>query len=198
VNHHLLPAAEGNSYEGGVKSQWFDNHVLATFAIFKSEQLNLATAAGTFPDGKNYYTGVDTSVFGYEARLTGALTDQWSINAGWTELHVKDPQDVNTNTYIPRETFKLSTTYLVPTLNDLRLGAALRWKSETSIMDLVEVSQGAYAVIDLMAGVRVFDNLQATLNVDNVTDEKYWTSMQWNQSFYGEPRSVTFRLSYAY
>jgi outer membrane receptor for ferric coprogen and ferric-rhodotorulic acid len=53
-------------------------------------------------------------------------------------------------------------------------------------------------VIDLMAGMRVFGNLQATLNVDNVADEKYWTSMEWNQSFYGEPRSVTFRLSYAY
>jgi len=56
--------------------------------------------------------------------------------------------------------------------------------------------QPAYAVLDLMAGVSVMERLRATLNLKNVADEKYLNSLEWNQSYYAAPRSVTFSLEY--
>lgn len=87
---------------------------------------------------------------------------------------------------------------MLPDLNDLRVGAALRWQDEVSVIDLEPVTQDAYAVLDLMAGVGLTDHLRATLNINNATDEKHLTSLMWNQFFYAEPRSVFVSLAYAF
>ena len=203
---HKLAAAHGKSYEAGVKSEWFDKRLYATAAVFKSEQYGLAEYAGTFSDddhdgdatGKSYYTGVDTFVKGYELEVSGRITDQWQVGGGWTQLTIKGQDGGNVRTYLPRRTLKLSTTYDVPRLRDLKLGAALRWQDDIFMQDLVVVPQKAYAVLDLMAGVKLSDHVRATLNIKNATDEKYLTSLMWNQSYYAAPRSVSLTLNYTF
>ena len=48
-----------------------------------------------------------------------------------------------------------------------------------------------------MAGYKINDNFTATLNVNNVFDQKYYSRVGGTSvfNFYGEPRSATFRLS---
>ena len=203
---HKLAAAHGKSYEAGIKSEWFDKRLYATAAVFKSEQYGLAEYAGTFSDedhggeatGKSYYTGVDTFVKGYELEVSGRISDQWQVGGGWTQLTIKGEDDGNVRTYLPRRTLKLSTTYDIPYLRDLKLGAAVRWQDDIFMQDLVVVPQKAYAVLDLMAGVKVSDHVRATLNIKNATDEKYLTSLMWNQSYYAAPRSVSLTLNYTF
>ncbi|MDB5455742.1 MAG: TonB-dependent siderophore receptor, partial [Caulobacter sp.] len=101
-------------------------------------------------------------------------------------------------TYLPRKTLKLTTTYAFPRLRDLKLGAALRWQDDLSMQDLVRIRQKAYAVVDLMAGVDLTDQVRATVNVKNLFDETYLTSLMWNQSYYAAPRSVAVRLGYTF
>jgi outer membrane receptor for ferric coprogen and ferric-rhodotorulic acid len=198
AGHATLAAAHGKAYEAGLKSDWFEHRLYLTAAIFRSEQSNLAEYAGSFPDGKSYYTGVDTKVTGYELEASGALTDRWTLSAGWTQLKIEGPGGAAARTYAPRRTLKSTTTYSFPELRNLTLGAAVRWQDDVSVQDIVLIEQKAYGLLDLAAGVDVTDRVRATLNLKNATDQKHLTSLKWNQSYYAAPRSVSLRLDYRF
>jgi outer membrane receptor for ferric coprogen and ferric-rhodotorulic acid len=198
IDHQALPAAHGKSYEAGLKSEWVDGRLYATAAVFSSKQADLAEFAGSFENGQSYYAGLDTKVTGYELEAVGALTDNWSLSAGWTQLKVEGPDGDDVRLYLPRKTLKLMTAYTFPELRNLTLGAAVRWQDEVFGQDLVQIRQSAYAEVDLSAGVDVTDRVRATVVVRNVTDEKHLTSLMWNQSFYAAPRSVSAVLRYAF
>ena len=193
-----LDPAHGRSYEAGVKSEWLDKRLYLTGAVFRAQQDGLAAFAGSFPDGKSYYAGVDTTVTGYELEATGALADGWSVNAGWTQLKIEDGGGAPTRRFLPRKTLKLATTYTVPRWRNLTLGAAVRWQSAVSVEDIAPIRQGAYGVVDVMAAVDVAPRVRATLNVKNAGDERYLTSLMWNQSYYAAPRSASLRLDYVF
>jgi outer membrane receptor for ferric coprogen and ferric-rhodotorulic acid len=194
INHQTLAPAHGKAYEAGIKSEWLDRRLYVTAAVFRSEQADLAEWAGSFPNGQSYYSGTDTIVTGYELEASGALTDQWTVTAGWTELTIEDDAGQDTRLYLPRRTFKATTRYTIPSWRNLTLGAALRWQDEVSVQDIVLVTQDAYATLDLMAGVDLTDRLRATVNLRNATDEEHLTSLMWNQSYYAAPRNVSLRL----
>lgn len=198
VNRRRLDPAHGKSYEAGVKSEWLDKRLYLTAAVFSSRQANLAEYAGIFPDGKSYYAGVDTKAEGYEIEATGALNDQWRVSLGWTDLSIKDDDGNATRLYMPRKTLKASTTYAIPSARNLTLGAQFRWQDDIEGADIVPVTQKAYSVVDLMAGVDVTEKVRATLNVKNITDKTYLGSLMWSQAYYAPPRSVSLRLDYAF
>lgn len=198
INHDRLDAAEGKGVEVGLKSEWLGGRLYATAAVFKSEQAGLAEWAGTFPGGQSYHTGVDTFVEGYELEVAGAITDRWQVSGGWTHLSIEDEAGDDARLYLPRKTFKVATTYRVPELRNLKLGGAIRWQSEVSTQDLVVVEQDAYAVVDAMASFDVTDRVRATINVRNLFDETYLTSLMWSQSYYAAPRSAAVRLDVSF
>jgi outer membrane receptor for ferric coprogen and ferric-rhodotorulic acid len=198
IDRQTLAAAHGRSYEAGIKSQWLDDRLYFTAAVFKSEQGNLAEFAGAFPNGQSYYVGVDTKVTGYELEAAGALTDNWKVNAGWTELKIEDDAGDPTRLYLPRRTLKASTTYRIPELRNLTLGAAIRWQSKVSMVDIAPIEQKPYAVVDLSGGIDLTDRVRATVNLKNAFDKTYLTSLMWNQSYYAAPRSVFARLDYTF
>jgi outer membrane receptor for ferric coprogen and ferric-rhodotorulic acid len=215
VNYHRFDAAQGKSYEAGVKSNWFGNRLYATASYFKSEQYNLAEFTGylqntdaTAPGytdngalaGKAYYTGIDTFVEGYELEVAGKITPNWTVNGGWTDLSIKDRDDNDVRNYLPRQTLKLSTTYGMPQLRDLKLGAAVRWQSDVSTTSTSgsPFTQDAYSVVDLMASFRLADHIRANLNIKNALDEKYYGGLQWDQAFYAAPQSYMLTLDYTF
>jgi outer membrane receptor for ferric coprogen and ferric-rhodotorulic acid len=199
VNHKTLAAAHGKSYEAGFKSEWFDKRLYLTGAVFTSRQDGLAEYAGSFEDTlKSYYVGVDTKAKGYELEAVGAINDQWRVSLGWTDLKIEDAEGNKTRLYTPRKTLKASTTYTIPSARNLTLGAQLRWQGDIEGAGAVTVTQKAYGVLDLMAGIDVTDKVRATVNVKNATDKTYLTSLMWDQSYYAAPRSVSLRLDYAF
>ncbi|EIZ77382.1 tonB-dependent siderophore receptor family protein [Novosphingobium sp. Rr 2-17] len=215
ANNRRLDPAKGTSLEAGIKSTWLGGKLYATAAVFKAKQKGLADYAGTFDGsgagkaGDSYYTGVDTTSTGFELEVAGNLTDQWTLSGGFTWLNIEDAQGNDTRTWIPTKSLKLATTYTVPQLNDLKLGAQLRWQNttRTQITDLatyggpdeaVTVKQKGYAVLDLMAGIKVIDHLKASVNVRNVTDKKYLNSLKWGQAYYAAPRSAVVSVTFEY
>ncbi len=134
---------------------------------------------------------------GVEPEAAGRITERWTINGGFTALKMDGPTDAAIRTYIPRRTLKAATTYTVPELHNLQVGAAVRWQSHTSIEDVGVIDQDAYAVFDLTASVNVTDKVRE-LNLRNVGDKKYYTTLNQNQAFYAEPRNVSARLDYAF
>ena len=199
INHQTLAAAHGKSYEAGFKSEWFDKRLYVTGAVFTSRQGGLAQYAGDFPDTlKSYYEGVDTKATGYELEAVGAISDQWQVSLGWTDLQIKDEAGNKARLFTPRKTLKASTSYTIPSLRNLTLGAQVRWQDDIEGADIVPITQKAYGVLDLMAGVDVTEKVRATLNVKNATDKAYLASLMWNQAYYAAPRSVSVRLDYAF
>lgn len=209
VNRRRLAAARGTSLEAGIKSQWFGGRLYATAAVFRGKQTGLASVAGTFTDNKSYYVGVDTTAKGVEFEIAGRITPNWTVNGGFTALSIDDQDGSATRTFLPRRSLKLSTSYTVPAWRDLKVGAQLRSQSQVHAIDStvqgyglvtgdVLIRQKAYTVMDLFAGVKVTDRLNASVNVNNVTNTKYLNSLMWGQAYYAGPRNVRFTLSFAY
>ncbi|GLK42759.1 MULTISPECIES: TonB-dependent siderophore receptor [Novosphingobium] len=220
-----LDPAKGTSLEGGIKSTWLDGRLYATAAVFKAKQKGLAEYAGYFDEdgcpvggdgvacngkaGGSYYDPQDTTSTGFEVELSGQVTDNWTLSGGFTYLDIENADGDDTRTWIPTKSLKLASTYSVPELNDLKLGAQLRVQNATTavVSDLsayggvegdVTLKQKGYAILDLMAGVRVVEHVRASVNVRNVTNAKYLNSLKWGQAFYGAPRSAVVTLSVEY
>lgn len=215
ADNRRLDPAKGTSIEAGIKSTWFDGRLYATAAVFRAKQKGLAEFAGVFgEDGPgrpndSYYVGMDTTSRGVELELAGSVTENWTLSGGFTLLDVENADGEDTRTWIPTKSLKLATTYTVPEFNDFKLGAQLRWQNgtDTLLTDVagyglvdgdVVLRQKGYAILDLMAGVRLVDHVRASLNVRNVTGTKYLNSLKWGQAFYGAPRSAVVTLSVDY
>lgn len=201
-----LDPAKGTNIEAGIKGDWLDGRLYATAAVFRARQTNLATPAGTFGSngngqaGSTFYTGGNVTAWGVEAEVSGRVTDRWLLAGGITHLRLRDV-DGAARLFVPRDTLKLTATYQVPEWRNLKLGANLRYQSVTRGSDDTSglpIRQGGYATLDLLAGMRVIDHVEASLNVRNVTNKKYLNSLEFGQGFYAAPRSVIGTLRFSY
>ncbi|MDW7747101.1 TonB-dependent siderophore receptor [Halomonas sp.] len=201
-NGDYLDPVDGVSQEVGLKAELFDGGADASLALFRTEQDNVAQPAGTRPDGTAFYTGGDgITSEGVEVTLAGELAPGWQASVGYTYLEVEDAEGDATNTYIPRHLVRATTSYRPAALDALKVGARLRWQDDIERdRDLAEgkTRQEAYALVDLMASYDFSDSLTASLNLNNVTDEKYLTSLKWDQAFHGAPRHVMANLTWRY
>jgi len=193
-----LAPVNGSNDELGVKAELLDKQLNASLAVFKSRQDNLATFDKTI-GMLSTYKGLDTVSQGVEAELAGALSARATISAGYTHVAIKDGDGNDARTFSPRRVLRLSGTYQA--LERLKLGASLNWRSQTwrygddgSSM----IRQGSYALLNLMARYDFSPHLSATLNLDNVTNKKYLTSLYWTQAYYGTPRSGSVSLNWTY
>lgn len=192
-----LGAVKGDSWEVGVKQELFDSGLLLSVAHFGSRQENFGEwEAVDTTSGLNIYRGVEYDSKGFEVEVSGQVTNDLQINAGFTALKVDDEHNNRTRRYIPTRQFKLATSYRVPILDDLRIGGAVRWQNEIYYND-VEV-QDSYTLVDVFAKYQITYNLSFALNVNNLTDKKYFESPQWGQALYGESRSVLGTITWQY
>lgn len=206
-SHALLDPIEGNNIEGGVKGEWFDGQLNASFALFRTQQDNTPEYAGfDVAQGFSYYQGVDTEVEGYELSLAGQLMPGWSANAGLTHLFsIRDGQGNSTRTFIAQNTLYLATTYQVPQVQGLKVGGSMNWQSEikrnqgtaTGGQPIVS-RQGAYAVVNGLISYDIDPHLNVSLNLNNLFDRKYLTSLYWSQSYYGPSRNASLSVSWKY
>ncbi|MDB5716014.1 MAG: TonB-dependent siderophore receptor [Sphingomonadales bacterium] len=208
VTNRGLDPAKGSNVEAGLKGSWLNDRLYASAAIFRARQSDLATFAGTFdgtngagPIGNSFYTANKVTARGVEAEVSGRITGRWLLAGGFTHLNLRDDSGTDARLFVPRDTLKLTATYQVPEWRDLKLGANLRYQSTvrgTDDTSGVPISQGSYATLDLLAGLRLTGNLRASVNVRNATNVKYVNSLEWGQGFYGAPRSAVATLRFEY
>ncbi len=196
-----LDPVEGASYELGLKADVFDGGADASLAVFRTEQNNVAQPDGKV-NGRDAYKAADgITSEGAEATLAGELAPGWQASAGYTYLEIEDAEGEATNTYIPRHLVRATTSYRPASLDALKVGARLRWQDDIERdRDSADgkTRQDAYALVDLMASYDFSDSLTGSLNVNNVTDEKYLTSLKWDQAYYGASRHVMANLTWTY
>ena len=201
-NLKTLAPLKGKNYEVGVKSDWFNKSLNSSFAVFRSEQENQAQAIGT-SGLRTIYEGVQATTTGYEFDVSGELTDNININAGYTRLFsIRGDKDQNVNPFIPRQLAHLTTVYKVPQIQNLKVGASLNWQNDTHVdIGTVRYEQDSYTTLNLMANYKIDDHWNAAVNLYNVTDEKYLSSMRYaafGQAFYAAPFSGLATLTWQY
>jgi len=89
----------------------------------------------------------------------------------------------------------LPTAYRLPQLPKAKVGASYNWQSQT---ENASVEQDAYGLLNLMASYEIDPNWTVSANLNNLTDEKYWASLYWDQAYYGAPRNASMSVSWTY
>lgn len=194
-----LGAAEGDSYEAGLKGLWLDGRLYAAATVFKARQDNYAEYAGATPEGISYYRGVDTRSKGFELEVAGEVVPGLKVAGGYTQLEIEGRDGEDVRTFIPRRTLVLSAVWKPQALPQLELGGNLKWQDDIHLENgLGDIRQDSYATLNLMAAWQVTDRVKATLRVNNVTDEAYLASLYWDQAFYAPTRNVQASLRYSF
>ncbi|MGH6617657.1 TonB-dependent siderophore receptor [Sphingomonas sp.] len=208
-NGRLLDPLEGKSYEAGLKALLLDGKLLATAAVYRIEQDNLAE-----PDGDLMVPGTNipasrgakgTIAKGYELEVVGKITQQWDLSAGWSHYSAKDAVGADVLSHQPRKAFNFATKYVFAgALDGFSLGGALKWESRPPVtadfpgtLIKVPIGQPAYAIVNLMGRYEVNKRLSLQLNVDNVFDKTFYSGNSWFPGFvYGEPRNARVTLKF--
>lgn len=192
----IINPLEGETYEAGIKGEWADGKLTAAVAVFKTKQDNVAQSIGFDPGlGATIYKAVDAKSQGVEVDIAGQPLPGLQISGGYAYADIKDNDGNEARTFIPRHTLRLSTVYSPLALKALRLGVSTRFQSRI-YNDYI--AQKGYAIVDLMARYQVTKNVSLAVNVNNVTNVKNWSSLQWDQAYYGAPRTVRGTLGFSF
>jgi outer-membrane receptor for ferric coprogen and ferric-rhodotorulic acid len=195
VSGNRLAPVEGVNYEAGIKAELLDDKVNLSLAVFRTEQDNVAAVAGT-NGGTVFYKGVQgITSEGYEVEVSGELLQGLQATAGYTYVDIRDAEDRHAVTYSPKHMLRASTTYRVPGMEQLKVGASMSWQDDV-YNGIAE--QDAYALVNLMASYEIDRNWTVSANLNNLTDEKYLTSLYWTQAYYGAPRNASMTVSWNY
>ena len=202
-NSKLIDPDEGENYEIGLKSEFFDGRLNASLAYFEVKESNRPIPDDAWnnlqPTPPNYaFKGTAAKTKGYELEISGELSPGWSLQAGYTHKVVRDDTGKKISTFEPEDQFSFYTIYkLKGDLNKVSVGGGARWQS-TSWQEMYnspkdryeDFSQKPYWVVDLMTRYQFTENLSTTLNVNNVFDKYYYTNIGfYNSAIYGEPRN---------
>ncbi|QWN38227.1 TonB-dependent siderophore receptor [Cobetia sp. 4B] len=203
----LLDPLEGTSYEAGLKAALFEDRADVSFAVFRSEQDNLAVeipgvyVAGTTDQA---YTESDGAVVeGFELEVAGEVAPGINLSASYALVDAEDADGTQLNTSYPRQQAKVYATWQLPgDWSRLTLGAGGTWQGDTykdtdTPTGTEKVGQGDVFLANAMARYRFNDNFSTQLNVSNLFDEEYYTQQGfYSQYLYGAPRSALLSMTY--
>ncbi|QKQ69123.1 TonB-dependent siderophore receptor [Acinetobacter sp. 10FS3-1] len=205
-----LDPEESRTFEIGTKWDVLNERLNLTAAVFRTEKQNTRIQL----DAATYTNGGETQVDGLELGVNGQITDKWAVSAGYTYL---DSETVNPGPScnrqgvctpdnpakgkqmqnVPKNSATLWTTYAVTPALTLGAGAVAMDKIYGDAANTKWVP--GYVRYDAMARYHVNQNVDLQLNVNNLTDERYFTKAY--ASHYAteaEGRSAVLSLNFKY
>lgn len=199
-----LDPLEGVNYELGLKSEFWDKRLTGALSVFEVHQDNLAVPDG-LPPGPNgeqtYRSESGTKTRGFEMEMAGEIMPGWQASASYTYAEARDADDKRLLTEVPRDTFKLFTSYRLQSLPQLKVGGGVRWQGAESYRNSGPNKEtfylDAYSIVDLMAQYAFIPQTSVSLNLNNALDKTYYTAIG-ARGWYGTPRSATATLVYAF
>ena len=181
-----LDPEESRTFEIGTKWDVLNERLNLTAAVFRTEKQNTRIQL----DAATYTNGGETQVDGLELGVNGQITDKWAVSAGYTYL---DSETVNPGPScnrqgvctpdnpakgkqmqnVPKNSATLWTTYAVTPALTLGAGAVAMDKVYGDAANTKWVP--GYVRYDAMARYNVNENVDLQLNVNNLSDERYFT-----------------------
>lgn len=210
---NALAPRDGVNYETGLKSEWFGGALNSSVSVFQVRQNNLAVADDgyTVPGTDNvaaYRAVPGARTNGVDLELIGEVLPGWNLAASYTYSRTEDNSGERIKTVMPEHIAKLWTTYRLPgAWNRLTVGGGVNWQSAIhysvtpwQLGKTVTARQDAYAVVNLMARYDFSRQVSATLNINNLFDKKYLSSLDttFNSGYYGAPRNAMLNVRYAF
>ena len=203
----------GANYEAGIKGEFLDKALNASLAVFRIEQENRAQEDLANPCATARITGAcyqaqgKVRSEGFEAEVSGKLTRNWDVFAGYTYTETRYVQDrvnqgIPFRTQTPRHMFKLWTQYRLPfDAGRWSVGGGLNAQSSYyALSGTARADQAAYAVLGLRVAYRYSSKFSVALNLNNVLDKKYYSGIRGVDfgNVYGEPRNfmLSARMSF--
>ncbi|WP_177429380.1 MULTISPECIES: TonB-dependent siderophore receptor [Pseudomonas] len=207
----------GENYEVGIKGEYFDGALNASMAVFQIDQTNLAQitddkGCGATPASDCYEASGLVRSRGIDLEIQGAVTDNLQLSAGYTYTQTKNVKNANSSLEgedfdrkKPRQLFKLATIYTLPGFERWRVGGDIYQQSRIrtsggSGTSAWKNQQGSYTVVGLVAGYKATEHLDLQLNVNNLFDRTYYTSVADGSyrpyDIYGDPRNMKLTARY--
>ncbi|HBG82434.1 MAG TPA: TonB-dependent siderophore receptor, partial [Acinetobacter radioresistens] len=180
-----LDPEESQTFEIGTKWDLLENRLNLTAAIFRTEKQNARIQLSP----TTYSNIGESKVDGIELGLNGKITDKWDISAGYTYLDSEatkngvscrgttctDQAVFNGNRMpnVPKNSATLWTNYQA--LPQLQLGAGATAMDKV-YGDLANTKYvPGYVRYDAMARYNVNKNVDLQLNLNNLSDKRYFT-----------------------
>ncbi|MDT0626770.1 TonB-dependent siderophore receptor [Alteromonas sp. W364] len=200
LSTQALAPEEFLNKEIGVK--WNPTDTLAvTAAIFEIERENGTVVDPSNPE-RSLLTGTETS--GFEVQVVGYLTDQWQINAGYSQLDADEMGRVSdgivsnrTLSQVPENMLSLWNNYEFS--EKLRLGLGFVYQSEqfASLSNTVELP--SFTRVDLAAYYQVNEKTSVQFNIENLLDEAYFSAAHNDNNItVAEPVNARVSVSYKF
>lgn len=201
---------ESSSWDVGLKAELLNGRLTATGTYFDIERSNIAyrdttreTATGRSP---YYIFGNSEASKGVELETNWALTDNYSLIAGWSHIPTAETTQSNTASFIgrrfggiPENTYVLWNRYTLSSgpLKGLTFGAGIRHNDSTNLSqdpnNAVQIP--SFTVYDAMISYKfkAFNReVKSQFNVKNLTDELY---REGADGYFGQARTFYLSLS---
>ncbi|MTH77135.1 TonB-dependent siderophore receptor [Paracoccus aestuariivivens] len=183
---------EGKQWEAGVKYQPTSFDALITAAVYDLKQQNVRR---TVAPGIDEQIG-EVHVRGFELEGTAELAEGWDIRGAYSYTDAVQKGGDKDGLMMTNTPYNAASIWLDRDFgNGVRVGGGIRYIGErygnlTNTYKIDSVTLG-----DLGASY-TRDNVVASVNVTNITDEAYVASCSDFGCFYGDGREVQARLTY--
>ncbi|WP_183165145.1 TonB-dependent receptor [Azomonas macrocytogenes] len=171
VTNADLKREKSRNWEVGTKWDFFDNRLGINAALFRTLKDNTRQLDQS---GVTRNIG-QTEVKGIELGVSGNITKKWEAFANYTYLDSEIKDGLNKDNHVPstpRNSISLWSTYHL--LSDLTVGGGAYYVDQRygNAQNTTEVS--SYWRYDAMAAYQVNKHLDFQLNVQNLTDKRYF------------------------
>jgi catecholate siderophore receptor len=223
------------NYEIGAKASVLGNRLQLTAALFRNERGNFRVASNDPINPTLQVVDGRARVDGIALGAAGNLNKRWSIFANYTYLDskvlqsvsdfclanpgaacansasIRDPQRGDELIQTPHHSGSLFTAYQLPF--GLQVGYGFTYQgafalNQRNINFREQVRAGEFFIHRLYLAYELREGLLAQLNIQNLTDERYFTNIRNNVSaagivtggwaMPGEGRSATLTVSYSF
>jgi catecholate siderophore receptor len=200
-----LAPEKDRSFELGTKWQWMSGRLSAAGALFDAKLSNARIADPDDPTVQQQ--PFDQRVIGVELGIAGHVTERWGVKAGYTHL---DDRIVATSDApalgrvvpnTPRDAFDMWATFTATSAWTFAGGVNYAGYRYADTHNSAGVP--AYAVFNAMAAYRANQHLSFQLNLDNLTNKLYFSSIYYsavdeNHAVPGAGRSLILSASVRY
>ncbi|MDA3558348.1 TonB-dependent siderophore receptor [Acinetobacter sp. AOR15_HL] len=202
-----LDPEKARTFEIGTKWDLFNNRANLTAAIFRTEKQNTRIAI----DANTSTNAGESKVDGFEVGFNGKVTDKWEVSAGYSYLDSEltkaaynaVAQEGKPLPFVAKNSATLWSTYRV--LPKLTLGAGAEYRDKvftntnTGATMLEEKYLPTYTIYNAMAKYDVNKNVNLQLNINNISDKRYFTSAHpAHYAFEGIGRNAVLAINFKY
>lgn len=167
---------ESRTIELGTKWEFFDNNLLLTAAIFRTDKTNARTPDPTDATAPNVLDG-EQRVDGFEFGISGQIMDNWRVIGGYTYLDSEIRKSTNAaeigndlaNT--PDHSFSLWSVHDLPYGFQAGLGVQYIGSRYNNNAGTYQVDD--YMLVNALVGYQLNENVSFQLNVYNLEDKEY-------------------------